>query len=69
MARIGRRGAPWMVNRRFVELEAAQAWHISPDEWDSKSEDSRAEMMAVVQVRAQMQSYEEYQQELKRATK
>lgn len=66
MARIGRRGAPWLVNRRFVELETAQAWHLTPDQWDREPEESRAEMMAVVQVKAQMQSYEEWKVEQKR---
>lgn len=58
-----------MVGRRFVELETAQAWHLTPDEWDGKSEDSRAEMMAMMRVKAQMQSYEDYLAEMKRAAK
>ncbi len=69
MARIGKRGAPWLVNRRFVELETAQAWQLTPDQWDREPEDSKAEMMAVVQVKAQMQSYEEHLAEMKRANK
>lgn len=44
----------------MVELETAQAWRLTPDEWDAKPEESRAEMMAVLIVRNDMRRYEEH---------
>lgn len=54
-----------MVSRRFGELEVAHSWHIPPHLWDSYPEESRAEMMAFTQVKAQMQTYEHHLAEKK----
>jgi hypothetical protein len=60
-------GPHWTVSRRFSELDAAHDWGpISPHEWDEMPEESRAEMIAYTQAKAQMQRYDEWLLEKKR---
>lgn len=47
---------------RFVEMRAAKAWGVQPDEWDELDADAKAEMIAVMDVEEDMAAFEARQQ-------
>ena len=38
------------MNRRYLEMQTAKAWHRTPSEWDALDPDDQAEMMAFEEV-------------------
>lgn len=41
----------------YIELSAAKAWGMAPDQWRARTEDDRARMMAQVQYEAAYQAW------------
>lgn len=59
----------WHTSFRFSELEAAKTWGLTPAEWDSEPENSRAEMMGLELVVSEMKAYEDFLEEEKQLRK
>lgn len=59
-----------MYSKRFYELQVANFWNITPGEWDKiESEDEKAEMIAVFNMKNMMADYDAYLREKELARK
>lgn len=52
---------------RFLEMQAARAWGLTPAQWDNLDNLDRAEMMALRRAEAIMEGYEHEEAERKAA--
>jgi hypothetical protein len=56
----------WLFSKRFYDLRVARYWNCSPDEWDTKDEETQAEMIALFNVENKIQAYEQHLRDIKR---
>lgn len=64
-----RKKGNWFYSNRYAELKVAKWWGITPSQWDSEIEESKAEMIALYNTENKIVTYERHIQEIKNSGK